>query len=84
MRIPLRASWKRLMSLAAFIDANVPIYAAGRDHGNKAPCAQGLMMATEHPRSFVTDVEVLQELLHCYLSLDDGPREERCYGVSQS
>ena len=56
------------MSPAAFIDANVPIYAAGRDNPNKRPCARVLMMAAEHPRSFVTDVEVLQELLHRYLA----------------
>ena len=56
------------MSPAVFIDANVPIYAAGRAHENKAPCAQVLMLAAEHPRSFVTDVEVLQELMHRYLA----------------
>ena len=56
------------MSPAAFIDANVPIYASGRDHPNKEPCARVLMIAAEHPQSFVTDVEVLQELLHRYLA----------------
>ena len=56
------------MSLAAFIDANIPIYAAGREHPNKEPCARALMMAAEYPRSFVTDVEVLQELMHRYLA----------------
>ena len=56
------------MNPAAFIDANVPIYASGREHPNKAPCAQLLMMVAEHPQSFVTDVEVLQELLHRYLA----------------
>ena len=56
------------MSPAAFIDANVPIYASGREHPNKEPCARVLMMAAEHPLSFVTDVEVLQELVHRYLA----------------
>ena len=56
------------MSPAAFIDANVPIYAAGREHSYKKPCAQILQMVAEHPDSFVTDVEVLQELLHRYLA----------------
>ena len=56
------------MGPAAFIDANIPIYAAGRDHPNKEPCARVLMMAAEHPLSFVTDCEVLQELLHRYLA----------------
>ncbi len=57
------------MSPAAFIDANVPIYAAGRAHGLKAPCVRILMLAAGHPEAFVTDAEVLQELLHRYLAL---------------
>ena len=56
------------MSPAAFIDANVPIYAAGRDYPYKEPCARVLSMVSEHPDSFVTDAEVLQELLHRYLA----------------
>ena len=56
------------MSPAAFIDANVPIYAAGGKHVNKEPCGRILMMVAEHPLSFVTDVEVLQELVHIYIA----------------
>ena len=56
------------MSPAAFIDANVPIYAAGRESLYKAPCARVLMLAAEHPQSFVTDAEVLQELVHRYVA----------------
>ena len=61
-------SWRLPMNPAAFIDANVPIYASGREHPNKEPCAQILTMVAERPLSFVTDVEVLQELLHRYLA----------------
>ena len=61
------------MSPAAFIDANVPIYASGRAHPYKEACAQVLTMAAERPRAFVTDVEVLQELLHRYLALRAWP-----------
>ena len=57
------------MSPAAFLDANVPIYAAGRAHPLKEPCIQVLLLAAEHPQAFVTDAEVLQELLHRYLAL---------------
>lgn len=57
------------MSPAAFIDANVPIYAAGRPHPLKESCIQVLLLAAGHPQAFVTDAEVLQELLHRYLSL---------------
>ncbi len=56
------------MSPAAFIDANVPIYAAGRDHPYKEPCGQVLSIVAEYPDSFVTDAEILQELLHRYLA----------------
>lgn len=56
------------MNPAVFIDANIPIYAAGRAHPQKAPCARVLMMAAEHPQSFVTDAEVLQELVHRYVA----------------
>ena len=52
------------MSRALFIDANVPIYAAGREHRYKDPCGRILMMVAEHPEAFVTDAEVLQELVH--------------------
>ena len=58
------------MNSAIFIDANIPIYAFGREHAYKEPCAQILFMAAEQPRLFVTDAEVLQELLHRYLTSD--------------
>ncbi len=57
------------MSLPTFLDANVPIYAAGRPHCLKEPCAQVLMLAAERPEAFLTDAEVLEELLHRYLAL---------------
>jgi hypothetical protein len=57
------------MSPPTFLDANVPIYAAGRPHRLKEPSSQVLMLAAERPAAFVTDAEVLQELLHRYLAL---------------
>ena len=56
------------MSPAVFIDANIPIYAAGREHSNQEPCARVLMMVAEHPLAFITDAKVLQELMHRYLA----------------
>lgn len=56
------------MSPAVFLDANVPIYAAGGDHPLKDPCSRILRSVAEDPRPFVTDSEVLQELLHRYLA----------------
>ncbi len=52
----------------AFVDANVPMYAAGADHRLKAPCIDVMAMIAAHPRAFLTDAEVLQELIHRYLS----------------
>ena len=57
------------MNPAVFIDANVPIYAAGRDHPYKGPCARILRILADDPQSFLTDSEVLQEMMHRYLSL---------------
>lgn len=53
----------------AFLDTNIPIYAAGREHPLKEPCLRILRLVAQHPESFVTDVEVLQELIHRYLTL---------------
>jgi predicted nucleic acid-binding protein len=51
---------------AIFVDTNVPIYAWGRAHELKEPCAQVLGLIEVFPQVFVTDAEVLQELLHRY------------------
>ena len=56
------------MNPAVFIDANVPIYAAGRDHPYKKPCARILRILADAPQSFVTNSEVLQEIMHRYLA----------------
>lgn len=52
-----------------FLDTSIPIYAAGRPHPLKVPCARVLELVAEAPDTFVTDAEVLQELLHRYLAL---------------
>lgn len=40
----------------------------------KEPCARILLLAAEHPHDFLTDAEVLQELLHRYLALRMWPQ----------
>ena len=50
------------MTSAIFIDANIPVYASGREHPYKEPCARILKMAAERPLLFVTNAEVLQRL----------------------
>lgn len=57
-----------------FIDANVPIYAAGRHHPQKEPCRQVLVVIAGSPQRFVTSSEVLQELLHHYLGTRTWPQ----------
>ena len=47
-----------------FIDANVPIYAAGPAHRLKEPSGRVLDLVAGRPSSFVTSAEVLQEVLH--------------------
>lgn len=61
------------MANRLFLDANVPTYAAGRDHPLKEPCKEALRLAARHPGSFFTDAEVLQEMLHRYLALRRWP-----------
>ncbi len=55
------------------LDANVPTYAAGRDHPLKEPCKEVLRLSARYPRCFFTNAEVLQEMLHRYLSLRRWP-----------
>lgn len=57
----------------AFLDANIPIYAAGSRHPLKEPCHQVLELVAKHSRMFVTNAEVLQELLHRYVALRMWP-----------
>ncbi len=56
-----------------FVDTNVAIYAAGREHPLKQPSKEILRLAAARPRDFFTDAEVLQELLHRYLALRMWP-----------
>ena len=55
------------MPPATFIDANVPIYAAGREHPYREPCIRVLAAVNDNPAAFVTDAEVFQEIRHHYL-----------------
>ena len=55
------------MTSVAFVDANIPIYAAGRGHQYKEPCARIIRAIANNPGHFITDAEVLQELMHHYL-----------------
>ncbi len=53
---------------AIFIDTNVPIYSGGGPHPLRQPCTEILSFIGDRAQDFVTSAEVLQELLHVYLS----------------
>lgn len=48
------------------LDANVFIYAEGRDHPYREPCRTVLRTARVDPAAFGIDVELVQELLDVY------------------
>lgn len=57
------------MTSPSFIDANIPVYSGGKAHPLKGPCTQILELVAAYPYAFVTDAEVLQELMHRYLAI---------------
>lgn len=52
-----------------FIDVNVPMYAAGQEHENKASCSWVMSAIARGDLFGVIDVEIIQEVLHRYGSL---------------
>lgn len=52
-----------------FVDSNIPMYVAGRDHPNRDPARRFLDGARAGNVDLCTSVEVLQEILHRYVSL---------------
>jgi len=53
-----------------FIDANVPMYLVGAAHPHKLEAARLLERAAAAGERLVTDVEVMQEILHRYVAID--------------
>jgi predicted nucleic acid-binding protein len=53
-----------------FIDANIPMYLVGAPHPHKHDAARLLEQAAAAGERLVTDVEVLQEILHRYVAID--------------
>ena len=52
-----------------FIDSNIPMYLVGAAHPNKVLAQRGLETCIVHAERKVTDVEVLQEILHRYVAI---------------
>ena len=52
-----------------FIDANVPMYIIGAEHPHKTDAQHVIGRVTTARERLVTDAEVLQEILHRYISI---------------
>jgi len=52
-----------------FVDSNIPMYVAGRDHPNREPSRRLLDAARAGHLEICTSVEVLQEILYRYVGL---------------
>jgi len=52
-----------------FVDSNVPMYLVGAPHPNKAAARTLLDRAVTDGEILATDAEVLQEILHRYVSI---------------
>ncbi len=53
-----------------FVDANVPMYLVGGEHPNKVDTQRVLERLASEQRHLVTSSEVLQEVMHRYISAD--------------
>ena len=67
-----------------FVDANVPMYAAGAEHPYRRPCQLLLSRIGERAFAAVTDAEVHQELLHRYRSGGDPGLAGRVSAIFES
>jgi len=53
-----------------FVDSNIPMYLIGREHPHKIDTQRLLERLASERRRFVTDAEVLQEILHRYSAVN--------------
>jgi len=54
-----------------FVDVNVPMYAAGREHPLRDPARRAIRAVASGELNSVTDAEVLQEILYRYLHIGE-------------
>lgn len=60
--------------MKAFLDTNIFMYAAGREHPLKAPCVAILRRVAREELEVLTNAEVLQEILYRYSAIGEGER----------
>lgn len=56
--------------IKVFIDSNIPMYAAGRDHPNKEPSIKILELISRGDIVGITSTGVLQEILYRYQAIN--------------
>lgn len=62
------------------LDANIAMYAEGREHRYQQPCKRVIELAKESSLGYCIDVETLQEILYVYFSRGET---DRGIGVAQ-
>lgn len=50
------------------LDANIPMYAEGREHRYQQPCKRVMELAKANSSDYCVDTETLQEILYVYYS----------------
>jgi len=58
--------------MKVFIDTNIPMYAAGKEHPLKARCLEIMRSVANGDLEAYTDTEVFQEILYRYFSINRG------------
>lgn len=56
------------------LDANIAIYAEGRDHRYHNPCRTIMVLARENSSAYCIDTEILQEILNFYVRRGETAR----------
>jgi uncharacterized protein len=67
--------------LRVFIDSNIPMYVAGRDHPNRKPARRILEAVRSGTIDAYTSTEVLQEILYRYSGLRCLSLMDRVYDL---
>lgn len=67
-----------------FVDANVPMYLAGRDHPHKVDAQSIVERLAGERRRLVTSSEVFQEILHRLISNDRRDKIELVFETLQA
>lgn len=60
--------------MKSFLDTNIFMYAAGREHPLKGPCVAILRRVALEELEALTNAEVLQEILYRYSAIEEGER----------